>query len=127
MRRLPPDWARFLAHVDYRRRLALVVESPVDDQTLIALASYEPSGEVGEAEVAFLVRDDWQNRGLGTQLFIELMNAAAGNGVRGFRAWVLAENRRMLDVITRFGLVTTQSMQRGVVELRFTRRAAASP
>src|SRR5688572_1038492 len=41
MRRLPPDWARYLANVDYVRRLALVVEAPRDPQALIAVARYE--------------------------------------------------------------------------------------
>jgi acetyltransferase len=30
MKRLPPDWARFLANVDYQHRLALVVEAPAE-------------------------------------------------------------------------------------------------
>src|SRR5262245_41447786 len=42
MKRLPPDWARFLAAVDYQRRLALVVEDP-RDRALIAVARYEPT------------------------------------------------------------------------------------
>ena len=63
MQRLPPDWARFLANVDYESRLALVVESPDDPDTLIAVARYEPAGEPGAAEVAFVVQDGWQDRG----------------------------------------------------------------
>jgi hypothetical protein len=38
MQRLPPDWARLLATVDYRSRLALVAEAPDDPDTLIAVA-----------------------------------------------------------------------------------------
>jgi RimJ/RimL family protein N-acetyltransferase len=120
MRRLPPDWAHFLANVDSVTRFALVVESPDDAQTLIAVARYEPAGEPGTAEVAFVVQDDWQGRGLGTILFGELLRAAAANGVRTFRAWVLADNRRMLDLIARFGDVGRRSIEQGVVELTFT-------
>jgi RimJ/RimL family protein N-acetyltransferase len=64
MRRLPPDWARFLAEVDYRTRLALVVESPDDAGSLIAVARYEPTDQVDVVEVAFVVQDGWQGRGL---------------------------------------------------------------
>jgi RimJ/RimL family protein N-acetyltransferase len=120
MRRLPPDWARFLAGVDHRRRLALVAESPTDADALIAVARYEPSEEPGTAEVAFVVEDAWQNRGLGSVLFRALLRAAAANGIRRFRAWVLADNRRMLDMIARFGRVEARTIEQGVVQLTFT-------
>ena len=126
MRRLPPDWARFLASVDYRSRLALVVESPDDPDTLIAVARYEPTTEPGTAEVAFVVQDGWQDRGLGTLLFRELLAAAEVNGIRRFRAWVLADNRRMLDLIARLGEVRERAIDQGVVELAFTARPASS-
>jgi RimJ/RimL family protein N-acetyltransferase len=119
MRRLPPDWARFLAEVDYARRFALVAEAPGDPDTLIAVARYEPAGEPDTVEVAFVVQDAWQGRGLGTVLFGELLAAAAGNGIRRFRAWVLAENRRMLSLIARLGQVQQRAVEAGVVELTF--------
>src|SRR2546427_8410783 len=60
MRRLPADWARFLANVDYDRRFALVVEDLTDPSTsLTRVARYEPVEE-GVAEVAFVVEDRWQ-------------------------------------------------------------------
>ena len=122
MRRLPPDWARFLASVDYRSRLALVVESPDDPDTLIAVARYEPGAEPDTVEVAFVVQDAWQGRGLGTVLFRELLAAAAANGIRRFQAWVLAQNRRMLALITRLGEVQRRTVAEGVVELSFVAR-----
>jgi RimJ/RimL family protein N-acetyltransferase len=126
MRRLPPDWARFLAEVDYRSRLALVVEAPADPAMLIAVARYGPADEPGTTEVAFVVQDDWQDRGLGTVLFDELLAAAAVNGIHRFRAWVLADNRRMLDLIARRAAVTRRTIEQGVVELDFTPRSSES-
>ena len=122
MRRLPPDWARFLASVDYARRFALVAEAPGDPDTLIAVARYEPAGEPDTVEVAFVVQDEWQNRGLGTLLFRELLRAAEANGIRRYRAWVLAENRRMLTLISELGDVQQRTMEQGVVELGFVAR-----
>ena len=122
MRRLPPDWARYLANVDHVRRLALVVEAPGDPRALIAVARYEATTHAGCAEVAFVVRDAWQNRGLGTVLFRELLEAARNNGITRFCAWVLADNRRMLDLIGRLGEVRRRTVEQGVVELSFTAR-----
>jgi GNAT superfamily N-acetyltransferase len=122
MRRLPPNWAHVLANVDYVGRLALVVEAPGDPDTLIAVARYEPTSDPDCAEVAFAVQDAWQNRGLGTILFRELLEAAKGNGITRFCAWVLGDNHRMLDLIGRLGEVQQRSFGQGVVELSFTAR-----
>ena len=119
MRRLPTDWAHFLANVDYERRFALVAEAPYDADTLIAVARYEPAGEPDTVEVAFVVQDAWQGRGLGTLLFRDLLAAAHANGLRRFRAWVLAENQRMLRLIARLGEVQQRAFAQGVVELTF--------
>jgi RimJ/RimL family protein N-acetyltransferase len=126
MRRLPPDWARFLAEVDYRRRLALVVErGPREAPELIAVARYEPTDRTDTAEVAFVVMDGWQGKGIGTALLGDLLAAAEARGVRRFRAWVLADNSRMLDLLDRFTDVKARKLEAGVVDLTFTRRSAA--
>jgi GNAT superfamily N-acetyltransferase len=121
MRRLPPDWAHYLANVDYVRRLALVVEAPGHPNALIAVARYEAT-EAGYAEVAFAVQDAWQSRGLGTVLFRELLAVAGTNGIKRFCAWVLADNHRMLQLICRLGEVRHRALEEGVVELKFTPR-----
>ena len=119
MGRLPLDWAHYLANVDYQRRLALVAVDP-GTSDLVAVARYETIADAQTAEVAFVVQDSWQNRGLGTSLFGELLRAAGMNGIERFRAWVLADNRRMLDLITRFGTIEQQRMEQSVVEVTFT-------
>ena len=119
MRRLPPNWAHYLANVDYQRRLALVAVDPATDE-IVAVARYEATAESQTVEIAFVVQDAWQNRGLGTLLFGELMAAARLNGLTHFSAWVLADNRRMLDLIARFATITARRLEHGVVELEFT-------
>jgi RimJ/RimL family protein N-acetyltransferase len=123
LRRLPPDWARFLAEVDYRSRLALVVErGPREAPELIAVARYELTARPDTAEVAFVVLDGWQGKGIGTTLLGDLLAAADARGIRRFSAWVLADNARMLDLLNRFTDVQQRTLAAGVVELTFTRR-----
>lgn len=132
MKRLPPDWARMLAAVDYRRRLALIAERGAPPAAeLVAVARYEPTDSEDTAEVALVVLDAWQGRGLGVTLLRALLEAAEARGVRRFRAYVLAENTRMLGLLRRFTDVTASKAESGVVELSFGRRpedgVAASP
>lgn len=118
VRQLPPDWARTLANVDYRRRLALVVEAANAD--IVGVGRYEPTSEEDTVEVAFVVQDSWQNRGLGTILFGAILQAAAARSFQRFRAYVLADNRRMLDLIGRFTRIESRKTEQGVTDLVFT-------
>lgn len=118
MRRLPPDWSRLLANVDYQRRFALVLEDlGSSDGRLIGVARYEPTTEPDTVEIAVTVQDGWQGKGLGTMLLKELLQAAARNGLHRFRAYVLADNRRMLHTLARHTQVQERRLQGGVVEL----------
>ncbi len=102
--------------VDYRDRLALVVT--VGDQ-LVAVGRFdrEPGGT--EAEVAFVVADEYQHHGLGTLLLDELAGAARRRGVKTFRADTLAGNAAMLDVFGHSGYQLTSHVECGTVTLRF--------
>jgi RimJ/RimL family protein N-acetyltransferase len=126
MKRLPPDWARLLANVDYERRLALLAEhGPPETPELIGVARYEPTDRADTAEIAFVIQDGWQNRGLGTLMLDALLAAAEARGIRRFHAYVLASNNRMIDLLVRFTDVQERVTESGVTELRLARRAAA--
>jgi acetyltransferase len=122
-RRLPPDWAHFLANVDYERRFALVLEDlSAPTTTLLGVARYEPTPD-GAAEIALVVEDRWQGKGLGTLLLTELFRAAVGNGISDLRAWVLADNRRMLRLLAQHADIVQRTTEGGVVELRLAPKA----
>ena len=122
VKHLPATWAHFLVNVDYDRRLALVAEHDGGaGPTLVAVARYDCTGQSDTAEIAFVVQDDWQNRGLGMILLDALLRAAEARGIRRFRASVLASNTRMLGLLTRGTNVRERHTQAGVTELFFTR------
>ena len=128
MKRLPPDWAHFLANVDYERRLALLAEHGAPEAPeLVGVARYEPTDRADTAEIAFVIQDGWQNRGLGTLMLDALLAAADARGIRRFRAYVLASNARMIDLLVRFMDVRERVTESGVTELLLTRRPAPAP
>jgi RimJ/RimL family protein N-acetyltransferase len=65
------------------------------------VGSYYLDPKTNLAEVAFVVSDQWQNHGIGTFLLKHLMRIARRNGIRGFTAEVLTENKPMQAVINK--------------------------
>ena len=92
---------------------------------IIAVGRYEgtlgPDGKevVGPAEVAFVVRDDHQSRGLGSILLEHLTAAARERGVRRFEAEVLAQNNQMVRVFRDAGYQVSREFADGVLHLEF--------
>jgi ribosomal protein S18 acetylase RimI-like enzyme len=126
MKRLPPDWAQLLATVDYRRRLALVAErGPAGSPELVGVGRYEPTVDPATVEVAFAVQDGFQDLGLGTALLRHLLEAAEARGFHRFRAYVLADNTRMLDLLSRFTSIRERRIEAGVVDIVFEPRLEA--
>src|SRR5574341_139918 len=126
-KRLPPDWAHYFANVEYRRRMALVVERDLAWRPeLIGVARYEPSDGKDTAEVAIVVQDYWQGRGLGTILLNEILRVGEANGIRWFRAYVLPDNHRMLALLSRLTDVHQRKFDQGVVEILFTSHPPAA-
>jgi RimJ/RimL family protein N-acetyltransferase len=128
MKRLPPDWAHLLAHVDYHHRLALLAEvGPAEDPELIGVARYEPTDQEDTAEIAVVIQDGWQNRGIGSVMLDTLLEAGEARGRRYYRAFVLSSNARMLGLLARRTDVKERRAASGVVELLLTRRGAPTP
>jgi RimJ/RimL family protein N-acetyltransferase len=121
--RLPDHWYHRFAHVDYRTRLALVAEQQEAGGPLLhAVARYEPGEADGTTEIAIVVEDAWQHRGLGTLLLDALLAAAEARGLRRFTADVLADNRPMLRVLTRVAHIGRRDLEAGVLTIEFERR-----
>ena len=115
MRRLPPNWAHILANVDYDRRMAIAALGPGGE--LIGVARYIYDERAQETEIAIVIEDRWQGRGLGTRLLGELIGYADGKGIRRFRAYVLADNLRMFKLIRRVTTIVEWKLDSGVVSL----------
>jgi len=93
--------------VDYKDEMVLVgTVAENERESIIALGSYSRIPRTNLAEVALAVRDDWQNRGLGTKLFDYLVEIARERGITGFTAWVLTSNARMMHIFKKQGRPT---------------------
>jgi RimJ/RimL family protein N-acetyltransferase len=96
---------RYLTEVDGRNHVALVVESPAQPvRRLIASGRFVRHGDDPRAaEAAIVVADNWQGRGVGSLLAVELGKRARGLGIERFTATMAAENvpaHRLMQKLT---------------------------
>jgi GNAT superfamily N-acetyltransferase len=112
-------------HVDHEDREALVA---VHDGRIIGVARFDRLGDgSSEAEVAFVVADAWQGRGLGSVLFRRLAARAGELGVRQLVAETLFRNRRMLAVFRHSGLPCAETLEGDVVRVTLDLAATGGP
>jgi len=89
-------------YVDHRSEMAIVGTLPeAHGEDIIAIGRYYLDPRTNRAEVAFVVSDDWQQRGIGTFLYKYLTTIARSYGIAGFTAEVLRENRAMQAVFNK--------------------------
>ncbi|MEV7195525.1 GNAT family N-acetyltransferase [Streptomyces sp. NPDC093510] len=77
------------------------------------------SAPADEAEVAFLVQDAHQGRGVASTLLEHIAAVARERGIRRFAAEVLPANTKMIKVFTDAGYQQKRSFEDGVVRLEF--------
>jgi acyl-CoA hydrolase/GNAT superfamily N-acetyltransferase len=92
-----------LVDADYESSVALVACEPGAGE-LIAMARYDIDPKTGLADIAFVVRDDWQRRGIGSALMRRMIEIGRSKGVVGFTADVLPRNLGMMMVFQQSGL-----------------------
>jgi acyl-CoA hydrolase/GNAT superfamily N-acetyltransferase len=113
--RFTPRQIEDFVYIDHRRDVAIIGTIPeAHGEQIVVVGTYYLNEKANMAEVAFVVRDGWQNKGLGTFVFNHLVKIAKRNGIAGFTAEVLRENERMQAVFNHSGLKVTSHLEEGV-------------
>ncbi|MFU8822152.1 MAG: GNAT family N-acetyltransferase [Gammaproteobacteria bacterium] len=118
---LSDDELDYYTQLDFYRHAALAAEAP-DEEGIIAVGRYieiQPPVEPRRAEVAFLVRDDFQGRGVATQLLKHLIRIARDNGIVEFEAEMLPTNTKMLEVFDHSGYELKRSREQDSMRVVF--------
>ena len=108
-------------NVDFVREVALVVTTETARGEIIIASGRYIAGEAPNtersAEVAFVVEEDYQGRGIASRLLAHLAALARGQSLQHFEADVLSQNSPMLAVFKRCGFPMQQRHDGGVVHL----------
>ena len=104
--------------IDYTKEVVLIVfRGDRENQIIVGVGQYGIDESSHTAEVAFAVRDDQQNSGIGFELLKYLTYLAKRQGLLGFTAEVLVENKPMLHVFEKGGFDIKRKIDSGVYEL----------
>lgn len=116
-----------LVDSDYELDMGVVACDP-EQGDLIGMSRYDVDPATRLAEIAFVVCDNWQGRGVGTLLMKRMTEIARARGLAGFSADVLARNRAMLMVFQRSGLEVVSQFDGGSyhLEARFAQAPSTS-
>ena len=123
MKSMPQRILQKTADVDYSTDMAIVVLSPPDahNHELVALGQWisDPRGGDTPPEIAFQVRDDWQKEGLGSFLFLRLLEIAQSLGIPKLKADVLNDNRGMKKIMEHSPVPFGKQSDFGVITYTF--------
>ena len=116
---MPHERLQDFVVIDYTKKMEiLAVLGEEDKEEIVGLGQYEIEDEFHMAEVAFAVNDKHQNQGIGQELLGYLTYLARRQGLLGFTAEVLLENRPMLHVFEKMGFDMEKRVGSGVYELK---------
>jgi GNAT superfamily N-acetyltransferase len=104
---------RRLVDIDHHDRDALIA---LDEQGIAGIARYGAAPSSTNHEVAVVVADDWQGRGLGSLLLRRLAHIARLRGISSFHATMLGDNRRAQALVLGLSPRTSMHFEAGYLE-----------
>ena len=118
VKEMPHQKRQMFVNIDYFQEMAVVAVVEVDGrEEFVGSGRYIMDEGTKSAEVAFAVRDEWQGKGLGSLLFLNLARIAMDRGILRFTADVLAENQAMLRVFRGRGFAMKTDRKGGVIQV----------
>jgi RimJ/RimL family protein N-acetyltransferase len=124
---MPHERLQEFVVIDYTREmviLATIRQGDGEAEKVVGVGQYGINERNHTAEVALVVRDEDQNQGVGTEILSYLTYLAKREGLYGFTAEVLAENKPMLRLFEKMGFDIQKKSAQGVYELQMAFRGA---
>ena len=105
--------------VDYSKKMVIMATVMEQDrEEIIGIGQYELNSDMHSAEVALVVADRYQGRGVGRELLSYLILLARKRGILGFTGEVLFENSGMVQLFEKMGFATSKTSEEGVYLMR---------
>jgi acetyl coenzyme A synthetase (ADP forming)-like protein len=112
------DELKYYTEVELPQRCAYVgTMGEGEAERIVAVGRYDATPDMKSAEVAFVVEDDIQVRGVGTALLEKLAEQAVKFKIERFVGGVLPESSRMLELFDESGFKITRQLAEGVYQI----------
>ena len=107
-----------ICFIDYDREMALAVErkTPEGKSEIISVARMSKLHGRNEAELAVIVRDEFQAKGLGTELYRQMIEIGRREKLAKVKAVMLGENREMRSLVQKLGFKLNTQLEENLVE-----------
>ncbi len=117
---MPHERRQDFVQINYKKEMAIVVIDPEIEgpHRMIGEADYRIKEGQNVAEISVMVRDEYQGLGIGSTLIEYLTMIAKNQGLYGFTAEVLADNKKMLKVFEKMGYDIEKKRKYGEYELK---------
>jgi acyl-CoA hydrolase/GNAT superfamily N-acetyltransferase len=120
---MPHERLQDFVIIDYTKEMViLAVLKKVEKEEVIGMGQYGINEATHTAEVAFAVQDEYQNKGVGSEILSYLTFLAKRQGLLGFTAEVLRENQPMLHLFEKMGFIIEKRSSTSVLELKMAFR-----
>lgn len=120
---MPHERLQDFVVIDYKKSMViLAVTGSAENELIVGVGQYSIDEQSHTAEVAFTVRDEYHDRGVAQELLSYLTYLAKREGLLGFTAEVLIDNRAMLHVFEKGGFDLKKKSEGGVYDLKMVFR-----
>ncbi len=117
---MPHERVQYYTTIDYEDQMAIVaILEEGREEKMIGVGRYIRDKDSDMAELALLVHDEWQGKGLGTLLHEYLAQIAQSRNIGGFRGEILEQNKRAVHVFTKLGGQAKTTFDHGVYTVTY--------
>ena len=119
MKRLSPKMLAYFTQIDYDRDMALVaLDRAAEGERMLGVARLMGDPDGVKAELAVLVGDPWQGKGVGAALMERLIAVSRERGLKSIWGLVLAENTHMLALVRKAGFKSSWNTEYRAYEIK---------
>jgi GNAT superfamily N-acetyltransferase len=120
---MPHERLQKFVAIDYSREMVILATVEQDGKEMVVgMGQYRIDENTHSAEVAFVVRDGHQDKGVGSELLDYLTYLAKKRGLLGFTGTALQDNMRMIHLMVKRGFTVENRLDSGVYELKISFR-----